>query len=161
MAVLHPFKGYRPTKELCAAIAALPYDVMSSAEAREMVEGDPYSFLHVDRAEVDLPIGTDMYSPEVYRKAADNLNGMIERGIYIQDKKPVLYVYRLTMDGRSGQGAGQDKPRCRLQCQYGPHISHIQGTCGYRQNNCLRNGGRTRVRFCKRGRSGAYRMGNR
>ncbi len=104
MAVLHPFKGYRPTKELCAAIAALPYDVMSSAEAREMVEGDPYSFLHVDRAEVDLPLGTDMYSPEVYRKAADNLNGMIERGIYIQDKKPVLYVYRLTMDGRSQTG---------------------------------------------------------
>ena len=69
-----------------------------------MVEGDPYSFLHVDRAEVDLPLGTDMYSPEVYRKAADNLNGMIERGIYIQDKKPVLYVYRLTMDGRSQTG---------------------------------------------------------
>lgn len=104
MAQLHPFKGYRPTGELCAKVAALPYDVMSSAEAREMVKDDPYSFLHVDRAEVDLPVGTDIYSPEVYKKAADNLNGMIANGIYIQDNKPVLYVYRLTMDGRSQTG---------------------------------------------------------
>ncbi len=104
MAILHPFKGYRPTRELCSRVAALPYDVMSSAEAREMVKGDEYSFLHVDRAEVDLPEGTDIYSPEVYKRAADNLNGMIEKGIYIQDKSPVLYVYRLTMDGRSQTG---------------------------------------------------------
>lgn len=104
MAVLHPFKGYRPTKELCKKVAALPYDVMSSAEAREMVKDEPFSFLHVDRAEVDLPVGTDIYSDEVYKKAADNLNSMIEKGIYIQDSKPVLYVYRLTMDGRSQTG---------------------------------------------------------
>ncbi len=104
MAVLHPFKGYRPTKELCKKVAALPYDVMSSAEAREMVKDEPFSFLHVDRAEVDLPVGTDIYSDEVYQKAADNLNSMIEKGIYIQDSKPVLYVYRLTMDGRSQTG---------------------------------------------------------
>ncbi len=104
MAVLHPFKGFRPTKELCSKVAALPYDVMSSLEAREMVKDDPYSFLHVDRAEVDLPIGTDIYSEAVYQKAADNLNGMIEKGIYIQDNKPVLYIYRLTMDGRSQTG---------------------------------------------------------
>jgi uncharacterized protein (DUF1015 family) len=104
MAILHPFKGYRPTKELCAEVAALPYDVMNSAEAREMVKDAPFSFLHVDRAEVDLPVGTDLYSPEVYRKAADNLNNMIKNGTYIQDDKPVLYVYRLTMDGRSQTG---------------------------------------------------------
>lgn len=104
MAILHPFKGYRPTKELCSRVAALPYDVMSSAEAREMVKDDPYSFLHVDRAEVDLPVGTDIYSDEVYKKAADNLNSMIEKGIYIQDSEPALYVYRLTMDGRSQTG---------------------------------------------------------
>ncbi len=104
MAILHPFKGYRPTKELCSKVAALPYDVMSSAEAREMVKNDPYSFLHVDRAEVDLPAGTDIYSDEVYKKAADNLNSMIADGIYIQDSEPVLYVYRLTMNGRSQTG---------------------------------------------------------
>lgn len=104
MSTLHPFKGFRPTKELCSKVAALPYDVMSSAEAREMVKGDPYSFLHVDRAEIDLPEDTDIYSEEVYKKAADNLNSMIEKGIYIQDREPVLYVYRLTMDGRSQTG---------------------------------------------------------
>lgn len=104
MAILHPFKGYRPTKELCSKVAALPYDVMSSAEAREMVKNDPYSFLHVDRAEVDLPVGTDIYSDKVYKKAADNLNSMIADGIYIQDSEPVLYVYRLTMNGRSQTG---------------------------------------------------------
>ena len=78
MSTLHPFKGFRPTKERCSKIAALPYDVMSSAEAREMVKDDPYSFLHVDRAEIDLPEDIDIYSEEVYCKAADNLNSMIK-----------------------------------------------------------------------------------
>lgn len=104
MSTLHPFKGFRPTKELCSRVAALPYDVMSSAEAREMVKDDPYSFLHVDRAEIDLPESVDIYSEEVYQRAADNLNSMIENGVYIRDKEPVLYVYRLTMDGRSQTG---------------------------------------------------------
>jgi uncharacterized protein (DUF1015 family) len=104
MAILHPFKGYRPTRELCAEVAALPYDVMNSSEAREMVRNAPYSFLHVDRAEVDLPEGVNIYSPEVYARAAANLNKIIDDGIYIQDSKPVLYVYRLTMDGRSQTG---------------------------------------------------------
>lgn len=104
MSVLRAFKGYRPTAELCSKVAALPYDVMSSAEAREMVKGDPYSFLHVDRAEIDLDPSVDIYSPEVYQKAADNLNKMIEDGIYIHDEKPCMYIYRLTMDGRSQTG---------------------------------------------------------
>jgi uncharacterized protein (DUF1015 family) len=104
MAILHPFKGYRPTRELCEKVAALPYDVMSSSEARIMVKDSPYSFLHVDRAEVDLPEGEDIYSPKVYAKAASNLNQMIENGTYIQDSKPVLYVYALTMDGRTQTG---------------------------------------------------------
>ncbi len=104
MSVLRAFKGYRPTKELCSKVAALPYDVMSSAEAREMVKGDPYSFLHVDRAEIDLDPSVDIYSPEVYQKAADNLKKMINDGIYIHDEKPCMYIYRLTMDGRSQTG---------------------------------------------------------
>ncbi|MBQ8942193.1 MAG: DUF1015 domain-containing protein [Firmicutes bacterium] len=104
MSVLRAFKGYRPTKELCSKVAALPYDVMSSAEAREMVKGDPYSFLHVDRAEIDLDPSVDIYSPEVYQKAADNLKKMIDDGIYIHDEKPCMYIYRLTMDGRSQTG---------------------------------------------------------
>ncbi len=104
MSVIHPFKGYRPTPELASAVAALPYDVMTSEEAREMVKNEPYSFLHVDRAEIDLPVGTDPYDSKVYEKAAANLESMIEKGIYIQDGKDVLYIYRLTMNGRSQTG---------------------------------------------------------
>ncbi len=104
MSVLRPFKGYRPTPELCPRVAALPYDVMSSQEAREMVKGDPYSFLHVDRAEIDLDPSVDIYSDEVYQKAADNLKKMISDGIYIHDETPCMYIYRLTMDGRSQTG---------------------------------------------------------
>ncbi len=104
MSELRSFRAYRPTPELCPKVAALPYDVMSSAEAREAVKGDPYSFLHVDRAEVDLDPSVDIYSPEVYKKAAENLKNMIDSGVYIQDEKPCMYVYRLTMDGRSQTG---------------------------------------------------------
>ena len=104
MSVLRPFKGYRPTAELCPRVAALPYDVMSSEEAREMVKDDPYSFLHVDRAEIDLDPSVDIYSDEVYQKAADNLKKMISDGIYIHDETPCMYIYRLTMDGRSQTG---------------------------------------------------------
>ncbi len=104
MSVVRPFKGYRPIPRLCKAVAALPYDVMSSEEARETVKDEPYSFLHVDKAEIDLPEGTDIYSDEVYAKAAENLSRMIKEGVYIQDEKPVFYIYRLTMKGRSQTG---------------------------------------------------------
>lgn len=104
MSIVRPFKGYRPAKELCKDVAALPYDVMTSEEAREMVKGNPYSFLHVDKAEIDLPENTDHYSREVYEKAKENLYSMIEKGIYIHDEKPVFYVYRLTMNGKSQTG---------------------------------------------------------
>ncbi len=104
MATLHPFKGYRPRKDICSQVAALPYDVMSSEEAREMVKDKPLSFLHVDRAEIDLPEGTDIYSRQVYDRAAKNLNSMLNDGTYIHDTVPMLYVYRLTMDGRSQTG---------------------------------------------------------
>lgn len=104
MAVIRPFKGYRPAPELCSKVAALPYDVMTSKEAREMVKDNIYSFLHVDRAEIDLPEGTDIYSKQVYEKAASNLNKMIEDKILIQDSKPVFYIYSLTMNGREQTG---------------------------------------------------------
>lgn len=104
MAVIRPFKGYRPAPELCSKVAALPYDVMTSKEAREMVKDNIYSFLHVDRAEIDLPEGADIYSQQVYEKAASNLNKMIEDKILIQDSKPVFYIYSLTMNGREQTG---------------------------------------------------------
>lgn len=104
MAVIRQFKAIRPTTEMAEKVAALPYDVVNSEEAAEMVIGNPYSFLHVDKAEIDLPAGTDIYSPEVYKKAKENLEKMITDGVLIQDQKPMLYVYELTMDGRSQTG---------------------------------------------------------
>ena len=104
MAVFKPFRAYRPAPEMAEKVAALPYDVMNSAEAREMAAGKPYSFLHVDRAEIDLPPGTDIYSAEVYAKAAENLSRMIRDGVYIHDEEPRFYIYRLTMDGREQTG---------------------------------------------------------
>lgn len=104
MAVIRQFRAIRPTSEMAEKVAALPYDVVNSEEAREMTADRPYSFLHVDKAEIDLPVGTDIYAPEVYAKAKENLYGMIEKGILVQDDKPMLYIYELTMDGRSQTG---------------------------------------------------------
>ena len=104
MATVRPFKGIRPIKELASKIAALPYDVMNSEEAREMVKGNPYSFLHVDRAEVDLDPSIDVHDKKVYEKARDNLNRMINDGEYMQDETPCLYIYRQTMNGRAQTG---------------------------------------------------------
>lgn len=104
MAILKPFKAVRPKDEYAEQVGALPYDVMNSEEAREMVKDKPYSFLHVDKAEVDLPLGIDIYSPEVYEKAKENLDALSENGICKQDEKPMLYIYRQIMNGREQTG---------------------------------------------------------
>ena len=104
MAIFKPFRALRPVPEFASRVAALPYDVMSSAEAREMVKGNPYSFLHVDKAEIDLPDGTDLYSAAVYQKAKENLNALVEKGICRKDDKPCFFLYRQIMDGRSQTG---------------------------------------------------------
>ncbi len=104
MAILKPFKAVRPKDEYASQVGALPYDVMNSEEAREMVKDKPYSFLHVDKAEVDLPQGIDIYSAEVYEKAKENLDALSEKGICKQDEKPMLYIYRQIMNGREQTG---------------------------------------------------------
>jgi len=104
MSVIRPFKAIRPTKEFASSVAALPYDVMSSEEAREMVKGNEYSFLHVDRGEIDLPVGTDIYSKEVYFKAKENLDKLINNKICVQDEKPCFYIYRQIWNGRAQTG---------------------------------------------------------
>lgn len=104
MATFRPFYALRPSEEKAAEVAALPYDVMSSAEARVMVKDAPYSFLHVDRAEVDLPEGTDLYSDEVYEKAARNLKQLEECGALVRDGDRCYYLYTEIMDGRSQTG---------------------------------------------------------
>ena len=104
MSIVRPFKAVRPTPELASQVAALPYDVMNSQEAREMVAGNPHSFLHVDKAEIDLDPAIDLYDPQVYEKARENLNRMIAEGVFIQEDKPCLYIYRQEMNDRAQIG---------------------------------------------------------
>ncbi|ABR37032.1 MULTISPECIES: DUF1015 domain-containing protein [Clostridium] len=104
MAIVKAFRGIRPVKELASKIAALPYDVMSSDEAREMVVGNQHSFLHVDRPEIDLDPEIDVHDPKVYAKAKENLDRMIRDGEFVQDEEPCLYIYRQIMNGRSQTG---------------------------------------------------------
>jgi len=104
MALVRPFRAVRPTKDKAALVAALPYDVMNSDEARVLAADNPYSFLHIDKAEIDLDKNTDPYSSAVYEKAAENLEKMCKNGILIQDEKPCFYIYRLTMNNHSQTG---------------------------------------------------------
>ncbi len=104
MAVIKSFKGVRPKKGLEEKVAALPYDVMNSDEAREAVKNNPYSFLHVDKAEIDLEENIDTYNEQVYLKAKENLNNMIKENVLKEDTEPSLYIYRLVMNGRKQTG---------------------------------------------------------
>ena len=104
MAIVKAFKAFRPVQNLASRIAALPYDVMNSEEAREMVEGNEYSFLHVDRAEVNLSKEVNVYDKIVYNKAREVLDNMIYKGLYIEEEKPCMYLYRQTMNGKSQTG---------------------------------------------------------
>lgn len=104
MAILKPFKAIRPTPELADKVAALPYDVMNSDEARELVKGNPYSFLHVDKAEIDLDPRIDAYDQRVYEKVRDNMKKMIEEGILIRDNNNSFYIYKQVMKGRAQIG---------------------------------------------------------
>jgi len=97
MPLIKPFAGLRPAPGRALDVAAPPYDVMSTSEARQMVEGRPHSFLHISRPEVDLPEDMDPYSPAVYAKARENLDQMIADGVLAREEAPCYYVYRLTM----------------------------------------------------------------
>jgi uncharacterized protein (DUF1015 family) len=102
--LIRPFTGLRPRPEHVNAVAAPPYDVLSSDEARQRAAGKPYSFLHISKAEIDLPPNVDHYSPEVYAKSAENLKKMIAGGILIRDAKPCYYAYRLVMGSHTQTG---------------------------------------------------------
>ena len=104
MATLRPFKAIRPRKEYASKIAALPYDVMDSEEAKIMAQDNPYSFLHVDKAEIDLDDLTDIYDKRVYEKAKENLERLVEGGAMVQDQKAQLFIYRLVMNGKAQTG---------------------------------------------------------
>jgi len=97
MSILRPFKALRPTPEAVAHVAAVPYDVVDRREAADLAAGRPTSFLHVSRAEIDLPDSVDPYDPAVYQKAAANLAELRRQGVLLVDDEPALYIYRLQM----------------------------------------------------------------
>ena len=97
MAIIHPFNALRPQTERAPQVAAVPYDVVNTEEARALVSGNPWSFLHVSRPEIDLPADTPIYSDAVYSKAADNLQKLTEKCPLIVEDTPSLYLYRLLM----------------------------------------------------------------
>ena len=104
MALFQAFRAVRPAEGKAEKVAALPYDVVSREEAREIGEKNPYSFLHVDRAEMDLDPGIDLYDAKVYRKAKENLDRFQAEGTLIQDEKPNYYLYELIRKGKSQTG---------------------------------------------------------
>lgn len=104
MATIKPFRAIRPIQERAKEVAALPYDVLNSTEAREIAKDNPYSFLHIDKAEIDLDPSVSLYDNAVYEKAKGNLQYLIEESVLIQEDRPCFYIYELTMDGRSQTG---------------------------------------------------------
>ncbi len=104
MALVKPFKGISPKKDLVNQVASLPYDVMNREEAKAMAEGNPYSFLHVVRSEIDCPDELDPYCETVYQTARKNLDEMIGKGILETESQPIFYIYRQIMNGRVQTG---------------------------------------------------------
>jgi len=104
MAIIRAFRGFRPGKEKVKEVASRPYDVLNSSEARKEVQGNPWSFLHVVKPEVDLPEGTNLYSEAVYNKGKENLEKLIAEGYFIQDSTDMLYIYGQTMFGKTQYG---------------------------------------------------------
>lgn len=104
MAKIKAFRGWRPLKEKVHLVASRPYDVLNTEEARKEVEGNPDSFLHVVKPEIDFSSGQNPYAPEVYEKGKENFNTAVQKGIFSQDQEDCIYIYRLTMDGQSQAG---------------------------------------------------------
>lgn len=104
MAVIKPFKGIRPPRELVEQVQSRPYDVLNSAEARAEAEGNEMSLYHIIRPEIDFPVGTDEHAPEVYEKAAENFARFQSNGWLVQDSKEQYYIYAQTMNGHTQYG---------------------------------------------------------
>lgn len=101
---LNPFRALRPRPELADRVAAVPYDVVNRDEAAALAEGNPISFLHVGRSDIDLPPDTDPYDPAVYQAARDALDRLQAEGVLVEDERPAIYLYRQVMDGRAQTG---------------------------------------------------------
>ena len=104
MITISPFAALRPEVALAKAVASKPYDVLSSKEARTAAQGNPHTFLHITKSEIDLPETVDVHSPEVYEKAKENLTAFMSRNILFKENKPCYYIYQLTMNDRAQVG---------------------------------------------------------
>lgn len=104
MISISPFKALRPEPQFAKQVASRPYDVLTTREAKVEAEGNPYSFLHITRSEIDLPANTDIHSQEVYDKAKENLDAFISRPVLFSESKPCYYIYQLTMNDKSQTG---------------------------------------------------------
>lgn len=104
MVQVRPFPGIRPAADLAAQVACLPYDVVNSTEAQALAADNPYSFFHIDKAEIDLPHDLSPYDPKVYQKAAENFQDFLTKDWLMKEQRPLLYLYELTMNGRSQTG---------------------------------------------------------
>ena len=104
MAQIRPFKALRPKQDIADKVAARPYDVLNSSEAKEEAKGNPFSFLHITKAEIDVQDGTDLHSQAVYDKAKENLEKFIQEGTVFNEETPCYYIYQLVMNGRSQTG---------------------------------------------------------
>ena len=94
MAHIEPFRGVRPSRDMAHLVAAPPYDVLTSEEARDMVAGNPYSFLHIGKPEIDLPPGTDLYSDAIYAKGKETFLRFLREGTIAPDRTRNLYIYK-------------------------------------------------------------------
>ncbi len=97
MSLIQPFRAYRPKAELASRVASVPYDVVNTAEARQLADGNPYSFLHVCRPEIDLPVGIDEHEDRVYATGAENLKKFIASGLLTREGEDSLYIYQQRM----------------------------------------------------------------
>ena len=104
MAQISPFNALRPSPQYASQVASRPYDVMNREEAKLEAQGNPTSFLHITRSEIDLPDEVDVHAPEVYIKAKENLKAFFSRDVVFKENKPCYYIYQLIMDGRSQTG---------------------------------------------------------
>jgi uncharacterized protein (DUF1015 family) len=104
MAIIKPFRALRPHNEYAPQVASRPYDVLNSQEARKEAGDNLLSFLHVTKSEIDLPADIDTHSNQVYLKAKENLEKLIQKSILFQDEKPCYYIYELAWKGRTQTG---------------------------------------------------------
>ena len=114
MATISPFKAVRPEAQYAKLVASKPYDVLNSKEAKIEAQGNPYSFLHITKSEIDLPENTDPYSQKVYDTAKENLDAFISRNVLFKENKPCYYIYQLVMPDKSN--AGNDHVQTGLVC---------------------------------------------